>query len=126
MGTILIVDDNNAVREVLKTILERGQHRVVPATGSEMALSLLQTEKIDLALIDIEMPGMNGFDLCSYVKTHPSWHGIPIMLMTGRAIAGVPEQALAAGAEMLIAKPFERAELLRSIKALLGSSHIGT
>jgi CheY-like chemotaxis protein len=122
MGTILIVDDNQAVREVLRSILERGPYRVITATGGAVAMELLESEKIDLALIDIEMPDMSGYDLCAYLKTHAKWRTIPVMLMTGRAIVGVPEQAEAVGAEQLIAKPFERAELLRSIRALLGSS----
>lgn len=119
MARILIVDDNNAVRDVLRTIVTRAGHEAISADGGRAALQRLSTEKVDLALIDIEMPEMTGYDVCTYLKTHPTWRTIPVILMTGRAMAGVPEQVRAVGAAALVAKPFERDVLLACIAAQL-------
>lgn len=119
MSRILVVDDNHAVRDVLRTILSRSGYETTAADGGRAALKLLGTEKVDLALIDIEMPDMSGYDVCTYIKTHPTWRRIPVVLMTGRAMAGVPEQVRAVGGAALVAKPFEREMLIDCIRSQL-------
>lgn len=113
---ILIVDDNSAVREVLKTILTRAGYETALASGGAAAMKILEASPVGLALVDIEMPEMSGYDLCAYIKTHPVWRALPVILMTGRAVAGVPQQAQTVGAVAMIGKPFEREALLRCIR----------
>lgn len=120
MARILIVDDNHAVRDVLRTILSRAGYEAMAADGGRVALQIMSTQEIDLLLVDIEMPDMSGYDVCTYLKTHPKWRSIPVVLMTGRAIAGVPEQVRAVGGSALVAKPFEREKLLECIQTHLG------
>ncbi|HEU5077749.1 MAG TPA: response regulator [Opitutaceae bacterium] len=119
MSRILVVDDNGAVREVLRTLLSRAGYQVSAAAGGDSAIQILESDGADLALVDIEMPGMTGYELCSYLKTDDRWRGLPVVLMTGRAIAGVPEQVSAVGAATLIPKPFEREMLFKTLRELL-------
>ena len=79
-------------------------------------MKVLESSSVALALVDIEMPEMSGYDLCAYIKTHPTWRTVPVILMTGRAVAGVPQQAQTVGAVAMIGKPFEREALLRCIR----------
>lgn len=122
MARILIVDDNHAVRDVLRTILTRAGYEAAAADGGRAALQVMSTQPVDLLLVDIEMPEMTGYDVCTYLKTHPKWRTIPVVMMTGRAIAGVPEQVRAVGGAALVAKPFEREKLLQCIQSHLRST----
>lgn len=119
MSRILVVDDNGAVRDVLRMLLSRAGYQVSAAAGGEPAIQILESEKIDLALVDIEMPMMSGYELCTFIKTDERWRSVPVVLMTGRAIAGVPEQVTAVGAATLIPKPFEREMLFKTLRELL-------
>lgn len=119
MRRILIVDDNAAVRDVLRTILTRANYDVALAEGGHSALQSLKEQAFDLALIDIEMPDLNGYDVCAYIKTHAVWRVMPVILMTGRAVADVPEKAKIVGAAAFVAKPFDGETLLQTIEAFL-------
>jgi len=121
MPRILIVDDNYAVRDVIRTILARAGFEVTIADGGHSALKALAEQKFDLALIDIEMPDMSGYDVCTYIKTHRTWRTLPVVLMTGRPLVGVPERVQSVGAAFLFPKPFEREALLRCVKTFLPS-----
>ncbi len=119
MALILVVDDNQSVRDVVRMMLERDSHRVVGAAHGEEALKLLENHAPEMALIDIEMPGMTGYELCARLRERTTWGTRPIALMTGRAITGVLERALAAGAQRMIPKPFARSELQIAIREML-------
>lgn len=121
MRRILIVDDNSAVRDVVRTILSRAGYAATVAENGHAALSILAQQEFDLALVDIEMPDLTGYDVCTYIKTHRTWRNIPVILMTGRPLSGVPESVKAVGASALVAKPFERHTLLQCLKAFLPS-----
>jgi chemosensory pili system protein ChpA (sensor histidine kinase/response regulator) len=119
MPRILVVDDNPAVREVVRTVLVRHGHEAVTAGDGTAALAVLAKQPFDLALLDIEMPEMTGYDLCTYIKTHREWRRMPVILMTGRTILGVPEKVRAVGAATLIAKPFQQESLVSCINAVI-------
>jgi CheY-like chemotaxis protein len=115
MPRILVIDDNAGVRQVVKTILSRFGYEVFAVPSGAVAIELLKNERVDLALIDIEMPDMTGFEVCTYFKADPHLRSLPVVMMTGRAIDGVPEQVEAAGAVSLVAKPFDRETLLKAL-----------
>jgi CheY-like chemotaxis protein len=119
MAHILIIDDDVGVRGVLKAILERAGHEVAAGGDGAEGLQLAHERRPDLVLLDIEMPGMNGFDVCSLMKTDTALRMIPVVIMTGRPIAGIPGRARAVGAVDLLSKPFERESLIRKIGAYL-------
>lgn len=105
----------------MRTILTRAGYAATTADCGHTALRLLAEQGFDLALVDIEMPDLTGYDVCTYMKTHRTWRTIPVILMTGRPLAGVPESVKAVGASALVAKPFERHSLLQCVKAFLPS-----
>jgi CheY-like chemotaxis protein len=119
MARLLIIDDDAGVRGVLKAILERAGHEALTAGGGAEGVTMARQQIPDLVLLDIEMPGMNGFDVCSLIKTDTRLSRVPVIIMTGRPIVGVPARVQAVGAVDLLTKPFEREGLLRKIAAHL-------
>jgi CheY-like chemotaxis protein len=119
MPRILIIDDDAGVRGVLNVMLSRAGYEVTAAANGEEGLRAAQAQPPDLVLLDIEMPGMNGFDVCSHLKTDTLLKDVPVFIMTGRPVAGVPALALAVGAVDLLTKPFEREDLLKRLQAHL-------
>ncbi len=122
MPRVLIIDDNPAVREVMKHVLIRGGWDAVAAASARAGLQLLETVEVDIALVDIEMPQMDGYDFCTYLKTHPRWGRLPVVLMTGRSITGVPQKAQAVGAVEVVSKPFDTEALLARMRAHVEAS----
>jgi CheY-like chemotaxis protein len=123
MARILVVDDDDAVRGVLKLVLERAGYKVVAASNGLEALNLIKAQPVDLVLLDIEMPGMKGFDFCGLLRADPTLRATLVVMMTGRPITGVPEKVSAVGALELIHKPFDRLSLLEKIKGHLATAH---
>jgi CheY-like chemotaxis protein len=121
MARVLVVDDDNAVRGVLQLILRRAGYDVKVAGNGLEALDVMRSGGADLVLLDIEMPGMNGLEFCEQLRADPVWRKIPVIMMTGRPVQGIPEKVLQAGAIELVNKPFERVALLEKIKASLAA-----
>lgn len=119
MARVLVVDDDNAVRDVLQLILRRAGYDVRLAGNGLEALNEMRSGGADLVLLDIEMPGMNGLEFCEQMRANPAWQKIPVIMMTGRPVQGLPEKVIKAGAIELVSKPFERVTLLEKIKASL-------
>lgn len=119
MPRVLVVDDDNAVRDVLRLILHRAGYEVRVAGNGLEALEEMRSGGADLVLLDIEMPGMDGLEFCEQLRANPAWQKIPVIMMTGRPVRGIPEKVVEAGAIELVSKPFERVALLEKIKALL-------
>lgn len=119
MPCILIIDDDAGVRGVLKAMLQRAGYEVSEAGNGAEGLERAHAQRPDLVLLDIEMPGMNGFDVCSLLKGDTNLRCVPVVIMTGRPVAGVPARAAAVGAVDLIPKPFERENLLMKVRTHL-------
>lgn len=122
MARVLVVDDDDAVRGVLQLILRRSGYDASAASNGLEALAAMRAGGADLILLDVEMPGMNGLEFCEQLRAEPSWRKIPVIMMTGRPVQGVPEKVAQAGATEFVSKPFERAALLEKIKASLASA----
>jgi CheY-like chemotaxis protein len=122
IARILVVDDDNAVRGVLKLMLERAGYLVLAASSGYQALDIIKAESVDLVLLDIEMPGMNGFDFCGLLRADTQLRATPVVMMTGRPVLGVLEKVSAVGALELIHKPFDRLSLLGKIKGHLSAA----
>lgn len=120
MNPILIIDDDAGVRGVLKMMLERAGYPVVAAGSGDEGLRFARENRPSLAIVDIEMPGMNGYDVCTMMKTDPSLRTVPVIVMTGRPLAGVNTRVQATGAIDFWPKPFERGQVLRRVAAILG------
>jgi CheY-like chemotaxis protein len=105
--TILIVEDEAPLRELLAAIVEDAGYRAHQAIHGREALALVEQERPDLVLADVMMPVLNGAELCRILKAQPSTASIPVILMS----AAGPEIADGAGADAFVDKPFQLSEL---------------
>ncbi|MGG1634135.1 response regulator transcription factor [Paenibacillus sp. FSL K6-3182] len=113
---VLIVDDDPSIRELLRFVLGKDGYVVLEAENGQAASILLENEQVHLAVVDIMMPGKNGYELCREIREH---YDIPVMMLTARAEMEDKEQGFDSGTDDYLVKPFEPKELLFRIKALL-------
>ncbi len=115
---ILIVDDEKDILELISFNLEKEGYRTTTATSGEEAFSLLKKGSFDLLLLDLMLPGIDGFDLCRMIKTDAKFD-IPIIMLTAKSTEIDKVAGLEIGADYYITKPFSIRELLAVIKAIL-------
>jgi CheY-like chemotaxis protein len=119
MAKILLVDDDEMNRDMLSRRLERrGYHVVIAVDGGE-GLRLAQAEAPDLILMDMSLPGLDGWQATRQLKAAPTTQTIPILALTAHAMAGDREKAVEAGCDDYDTKPIEFPRLLGKIQALL-------
>jgi two-component system KDP operon response regulator KdpE len=114
---VLVVDDEMSIRRALHTTLQKLGFKTVEAARGEEALSLLRTTTFDAVLLDINMPGMNGIDTCR--KMRALYPRIPILMLTVRDSEDDKVEALDAGADDYITKPFQLRELTARMRAAM-------
>ncbi len=117
-GKILVVDDIPENVRLLEAVLVPHGHQVVPATSGEQALELVKTEQPDLILLDVVMPGMDGYAVCRALRSDEETAMLPVIMVTS-SIGQEKTKAIAAGADDFIPKPFNQEELLTRVKSLL-------
>jgi class 3 adenylate cyclase/CheY-like chemotaxis protein len=115
---ILVVDDVPANYRLLEAILTPRGYETTPASSGEEALQRLASDRMDLVLLDIMMPGIDGFEVCRRVRSDPATAMLPVIVVTGTASAE-KLHAIEAGADDFIPKPVDKDELLARIKSLL-------
>lgn len=116
MRTILIVDDDPHIRELLRFYLQREGYHAMEAKNGREALELMEAEDVSLAIVDIMMPYIDGYELCEKIRRQ---YDIPVMMLTAKGELTDKEKAFSAGTDDYIVKPFEPKEVLFRIKALL-------
>lgn len=119
MRTILVVDDNPSVRESLYFLLEQFGYAVVGAEDGPQAIARARAQRIDAAMIDVQMPGMNGFEVCRILRQSWGEEGrhVPVLMITGGPSPELERRALQVGALGLLGKPFTAASLAQQIEA---------
>jgi two-component system chemotaxis sensor kinase CheA len=118
---VLVVDDALTVRELQRSILERGGYDVVTASDGLEAMAVLAEGPVDLVLTDVEMPRMDGFALTVAIRAHPARGNVPVLILTSRANEEDRQRGLEAGADGYIIKSaFNEAALLSAVERLLG------
>jgi twitching motility two-component system response regulator PilH len=115
---VLIVDDSKTETMFMTEMLQRGGYSVTCAEGAEQAMSLIATERPELILMDVVMPGKNGFQLTRVISRSPEYADIPIFICTSKSLETDRVWGLRQGARDYITKPVNSAELLSKIKAL--------
>ena len=118
-ATILVVEDEPGIQEVLKFNLGQHGHDVIVASDGEDAISLLRGALPDLILLDWMLPGMTGIDVAKRIRGDARLRGIPIIMLTARTEERDKVQGLDTGADDYITKPFSPRELMARIKAVL-------
>jgi adenylate cyclase len=118
VGTVLVVDDQDANRRLLEAVLTPRGYRVVTAESGEEALRLLHEDLPDVVLLDILMPGLDGYEVCRRIRDDPTTALLPVVMITA---SGQQEKVKAteAGADDFVTKPFDQAELLARVKSLV-------
>ncbi|MEO8297317.1 MAG: Hpt domain-containing protein [Burkholderiales bacterium] len=114
---VLVVDDSLTVRRVTKRLLEREGYRVALAKDGLEALDLLAGERPLVALCDIEMPRMDGFDLLRNIRSDELLHDLPVVMITSRIAEKHRDHALRLGANHYLGKPYSEEELIRLIRS---------
>ena len=126
MKSVLVVDDEPLILEIIQEALVAGGYRVLTANGGDTAFQILQREAIDLVLLDVEMPGKNGFTLCKEIGAQ---YQVPMLFVTGctRSFSGKREDFVALwnsqftlGTTDILYKPFTLALLNEKVEALIG------
>ena len=116
---VLVVDDVKANRELLDGLLERLGYEVREAADGQAALAALELAEPDLVLLDIEMPKIDGLEVCRRIKSDPRRRLVPVVLITARTDRATRLAGLEAGADDFLTKPFDAQELLIRTKVLL-------
>ncbi|WP_227369314.1 phosphate regulon transcriptional regulator PhoB [Halomonas sp. M20] len=117
--TVLIVDDEAAIREMIAVALEMADYRVLEADNAQAAHALIVDEQPDLLLLDWMMPGTNGIELARRLKHEEATSELPIILLTAKSEEDNKILGLEAGADDYITKPFSPRELVARLRAVL-------
>ena len=118
-ATILYVEDNADNRKLVRRVLEVEGYSVIEATNGVEAMDCLQTRSIDLALMDINMPDMDGYTLTSKIKAMPQFAHLPIVAVTANVMRGDRERSLRAGCDGYIQKPIDIDNLGQQVERFL-------
>src|SRR6476620_1921605 len=116
VSTILVVDDEPIVREVVVRYLERDGFRTVEASSGDEAQRLLEREPPALVVLDVMLPGIDGFELCRWIRSHSD---LPILMLTARGEEADRIVGLELGADDYLTKPFSPRELAVRVRNLL-------
>ena len=116
---ILVVDDQEDNRRILRDLLTSAAFEVIEATTGEDAVTLAEARTPDLILMDIQLPGIDGYEATRRIKAVPALRAIPLIVVTSYALSGDDVKALAAGADAYVSKPFSPRALLAKVREFL-------
>jgi len=119
MTKVLLVEDEDALRETLEEILELNDIQVSSVASGEDALVILNTWTPDLIISDIMMPGISGIDLVKILKSNTELKDVPVIFLSALASEDDQNRGLVAGANGYVTKPFKSVELISLIKKLI-------
>jgi putative two-component system response regulator len=117
--TVLVVDDEEANRDLVGAFLEGVECQVLTAADGCGALHAMEETCPDLILLDVRMPGMDGFEVCRRLKANPRWQLVPVVMITGLGSTQDRVEALEAGAIDFMVKPIDRTELIARVSSML-------
>lgn len=120
---MLLVEDNEANRDMLSRRLVRKGYEIVLAVDGEQGVALAHTETPGLILMDMSLPVMDGWEATRQIKADPQTRAIPVIALTAHAMSGDRQRALEAGCDEYDTKPVEMPRLLEKMQALLDAAH---
>ncbi len=119
VATILVVDDEDLIQELLRFNLEKEGYEVIIAKDGRQALDLVAREKLDLIVLDLMLPGLDGLEVCRQLRLNPKFQELPVIMLTAKGEEIDKVLGLELGADDYMTKPFSPRELLARIKARL-------
>lgn len=122
MANILVIDDSPTDVRVFTTLLERAGHQVVAVSSAEEGIERVHADLPDLIIMDVIMPGMNGFQATRTLTRDPTTGGVPVVMITTKAMETDRVWGLRQGARAFITKPVNEKEFLTCINELLPSA----
>src|SRR5579863_2262108 len=117
--TVYFIDDSATMREVIKIAFRRESINVITCADAASALAQFEQTKPDVVITDVIMPDQDGYSVCSQIKQHPDYGGVPVVLMSGVVNKSVADKAVSVKADELIRKPFQPQDLIGRVKSLL-------
>jgi CheY-like chemotaxis protein len=117
--TVYFIDDSATMREVIKIAFRRENINVITCADAASAIAQFEQNRPDVVITDVIMPNQDGYAVCSQIKQHPEFGGIPVVLMSGVVNKSVADKAVAVKADELIRKPFQPQELIGRVRTLL-------
>ena len=119
MGTILVVEDYDDVRRMLKVLLESEEFRVLEAASGAEALDVIRHQRPDVILMDLALPGFDGFETIRRIRTIDGFQNTPIVVLTAYTSPSTYENALRAGSNYFMGKPIDFDELAALLEEIL-------
>jgi two-component system, cell cycle response regulator DivK len=116
---VLVIDDHEDNRRILRDLLRSAGYEVIEATTGEDGVAAADTRRPDLILMDIQLPGIDGYEATRRIKADDALRRIPLIVVTSYALSGDDAKALAAGADASVAKPFSPRAMLAKIREYL-------
>ena len=116
---ILVVEDQDDNRKIMTDLLVNGGYEVIHAVTGDQGVAMAEEEVPDLILMDIQLPGIDGYEATRRIKAEPSLSHIPIIVVTSYALSGDEQKAIEAGGDAYYSKPFSPRELLGTIREFL-------
>jgi len=121
-GLVLVVDDDWMGRELLEAYLTSQGYQVLQANSGELALEMAFENPPDLVMLDVNMSGMNGFEVCARLRQNKVTQAVPVLMITAFRSDTDLQQADEAGANGFVSKPYDAATLLDQVAALVQAS----
>ncbi|TBL81286.1 response regulator transcription factor [Paenibacillus thalictri] len=116
MAKLLVVDDDSNIRELVRFFMKNEGFDMAEASDGVEALTVMETERIDLVILDIMMPNMDGWELCMKLREH---YDLPLLMLTAKGDTAQKVKGFRLGTDDYLVKPFEPEELIARVKALL-------
>jgi two-component system cell cycle response regulator DivK len=113
---ILVVEDHEDNRRIMRDLLTSSGYEVIEAVTGVEGVTAAETHRPELILMDIQLPGIDGYEATRRIKANPSLRKVPIIVVTSYALSGDDEKAFEAGCDAYVAKPFSPRDLLAKIR----------
>jgi len=119
---VLVIDDEPEITEIVETFLVESGYQVAVENSPNNAVERARAFKPDVILLDIMMPGVDGYDICQQLKNDPAFSGVPIIFLTGKDRSDDMGRSFRSGGDMFIKKPFSCERLLEIVNIVLVST----
>ena len=123
---VLFVDDEPLARDLFRMVLERAKFQVINAEDGLEALAVIKEQKPDAAILDVMMPGMDGFSLCRALRAEPETAALPIIILSARNHESAVDEGLEAGANLYLSKLTPHREIVQRLQSLLETAAVKT